>query len=86
MSATYIDATDCPLFFFFLPSFIRRALPLEPRFHTQALDALLRGVAIETSELFRQFDNGLAKILGIAEEPQLQNVTLFFCFVLWLYC
>lgn len=82
----YDDAADtlagC-LLFFFSPSFIRRSLPLEPRFHTQALDALLRGVAIETSELFRQFDNGLAKILGIAEEPQLQKVS-FFCFVLLL--
>lgn len=56
-------------------SFIRQSLPLEPLFHTQALDALLRGVAIETSELFRKFDSGLAKILRIAEEPQLQDVS-----------
>lgn len=55
-------------------SFIRQSLPLEPSFHTKALDSLLRGVAIETSELFRQFHNGLAKILGMAEEPQLQDV------------
>eukprot|EP00903_Cladosiphon_okamuranus_P005970 g5894.t1 len=54
--------------------FIRQSLPLEPLFHTQALDALLRGVAIQTSELFRQFYNGLAKILSIAQEPQLREL------------
>ena len=70
-------------FFLFSPSvlaihsdsFIRQSLPLEPLFHTQALDDLLRGVAIETSELFRQFYNGLAKILSIAQEPQLRDVS-----------
>lgn len=56
-------------------SFIRQSLPLEPIFHTQALDAFLRGLAIETSELFRQFDDGLGKILSIADEPELQDVS-----------
>lgn len=54
--------------------FIRHALPLKPSFQKRALDALLKGVALETSELFKHFDNGLAKILHMAEEPQLQDV------------
>lgn len=59
---------------FVIARFVRHTLPLEPSFETRSLDALLRGVAIETSELFRQFDNGLGKILRMAEEPQLQDV------------
>lgn len=63
------------ILYFPLGSYIRQSLPLEPLFHTQALDELLRGVAIETSELFRHFYDGLAKILSIAQEPQLQDVS-----------
>lgn len=75
-------------FFLFFPSsgggaktglmtfrFIRHALPLEPSFEKKALDSLLKGVAMDTSELFAHFDNGLAKILHMAEAPQLQDVS-----------
>lgn len=55
--------------------FIRHALPLEPSFEKKALDSLLKGVAMDTSELFAHFDNGLAKILHMAEAPQLQDVS-----------
>lgn len=39
------------------------------------VDRILNAVAIDTSELFRQFDNGLAKILTVAAEPQLKDVS-----------